>query len=219
MKPANAVTVNKDRLLQQASVLALITIAYNLIEGIFSISFGIKDETLSLFGFGLDSFVEVISGIGIWHMVQRMRRNLDAAQDVFEQRALKITGSAFYLLSAGLVATAVVNLIYNRHPETTVWGMIVGTISILSMGLLIYFKQKVGRALNSDAILADANCTKACLLLSFVLLAASAGYELTRIGGLDALGALWIAWYAFKEGREAFEKSQGKACGCSSCGS
>jgi divalent metal cation (Fe/Co/Zn/Cd) transporter len=73
---------------------------------------------------------------------------------------------------------------------------------------------RVGRQLQSDAIIADANCTKTCLYLSFVLLLASAGYAATGIGGLDSLGAVAISVFAFRERREAFEKARGKNCSC-----
>ena len=208
----------KDTLLSRAALLAWITIAYNILEGLVSVVFGLEDDTLSLFGFGLDSFVEVVSGIGIWHMVHRMRRNPQSEPDRFERHALRITGGAFFVLSAGLAFTAALNLFQGHRPETTIWGIFIGGVSIMTMGLLIHFKKKVGTALNSEAILADANCTKACLYLSFVLLVASAGYEFTGLGGIDALGALWIAWFAFREGREAFGKSRGKQCSCASCG-
>ena len=60
---------SKESLFQFAIILAVITVIYNVFEGIASVYFGLEDETLALFGFGLDSFVEVMSGIGIWHMV------------------------------------------------------------------------------------------------------------------------------------------------------
>ena len=66
---------SKLKLYKWAFILAQITIFYNLLEGLFSVFFGLEDETLSLAGFGLDSFVEVISGIGILHMVRRSMRN------------------------------------------------------------------------------------------------------------------------------------------------
>lgn len=204
----------KEKLYQNALLLAQITVFYNIIEGLVSVFFGIEDETLSLFGFGLDSFVEVISGIGIWHMVRRMMREPACNPDKFEKTALRITGSAFFILSAGLVLTATVN-IYQRHtPETTFWGIIISIISICTMWALIHFKLKIGQKLNSDAIIADANCTKTCLYLSFVLLIASLGYELTGIGGIDAVGAIVIAIFSFREGKESFEKAKGKACSC-----
>ena len=206
--------IEKTSLLKCAQLLSFITIFYNLAEGLVSILLGWDDETLSLFGFGVDSFVEVVSGIGILHMVVRLRHNPSENQDRFEQKALRFTGSSFYLLSFCLILTAVFNLYQKHRPETTFWGIVISSISIYTMWALIYFKRQVGKQLDSDAILADAECTKTCLVLSFVLLLASTGYEITGIAGLDAIGAIVIAIFSFREGREAFEKAQGKSCNC-----
>ena len=210
------VTKDRSRLYNWAYLLAVITIAYNIVEGVVSVSFGLDDETMALFGFGLDSFVEVISGVGIWHMIRRLRNNhKNTNPDQFEQQALRVTGTAFYLLTAGLTIVATTNLLYGHKPETTLWGIIVSVVSIFTMWALMHYKLKVGRELNSEAIIADANCTKTCLYLSLVLLLASAGYELTGIGSLDSIGTIVIAWFSFGEGREAFQKAAGKmTCGC-----
>lgn len=201
---------------RQAKVLALITVFYNIAEGIVSVYFGLNDDTLALFGFGLDSFVEVISGIGIWHMIRRQNQHPDTCPDRYEQTALRVTGSAFYLLAAGLALTALINLYQGHGPETTIWGIVIACISLACMWILIRFKVRVGNALQSQAILADAECSRVCMMLSAVLLIASAGYEITGIGGLDAVGALVIAWLSFREGRESFEKSKGIVCTCAS---
>jgi len=200
-----------------ASALALITIFYNIAEGAVSVFFGFEDESMSLFGFGLDSFVEVVSGIGIWHMVRRIRQSGGQDPDRFEKRALRITGWGFYVLTAGLAVTSVVDLVRGHKPESTFWGIVVSVVSILSMAALIRAKTKVGKQLNSAAILADAACTRACLQLSVVLLIASAGYRLTGIGGLDSLGALVIGGLCFREGREALEKARSGSFACT-CG-
>lgn len=207
-------------LYRTASLLAAITIGYNLLEGVVSVFMGASDETLSLFGFGLDSFVEVISGIGIWHMLHRLQQGEAERRDEFERRALLITGGAFYVLAAGLVVTAGLNLWSQHRPVTTFWGIVVAAVSILSMWLLIHQKMKVGRALNSPAIIADAACTRTCLQLSVALLLASIGFEITGIASLDALGSLFIALLSCREGKEAFQKARGFACACSgSCAS
>jgi len=211
---SSEVTRVKLKQYKRASLLAQITIFYNLIEGMVSVFFGAADETLSLLGFGIDSFVEVLSGIGIWIMVRRMLHNPDANPGPFEKKALQITGTAFYILGVGLFVTAGVNLYQGHRPETTFWGIVIAVISIFTMWALIHFKTKVGRELDSEAILEDANCTKACLYLSFVLLLASVGFELTGIGGIDSVGAILIAVFAFREGRESFEKAHGTACHC-----
>lgn len=205
---------SNEGLYRRASLLALVTIAYNFIEGILSMWLGAAGETLALFGFGVDSFIEVISAVGIWHMLRRIKANKGQTRDEFEQRALKITGGSFYVLSAGLAVTAGVNIYLKHRPETTVWGIVISLAAISFMWLLLRQKTRVGKALGSPAILADAACSRACLYLSLVLLAASAGYELTGIGYLDSLGALLIAGLAWKEGRESFQKAKGAPCGC-----
>jgi divalent metal cation (Fe/Co/Zn/Cd) transporter len=205
---------SKDPVIRLTILLAIFTIAYNFIEGIISIYFGLGDEVLSLFGFGLDSFVEVISGIGILHMIIRIKNNQNENKDQFEKRALQITGTSFYLLTFGLVVSASYNFIYGIHPITTTWGIIVSGVSILVMWWLVREKLKVGKKLNSDAIIADANCTKACLQLSFILLISCIGFELFELKRIDAIGSLIIAYLAFKEGRESFEKSRNQINCC-----
>lgn len=205
----------REKLYSTANLLAVITIFYNLVEGIVSIWMGAADETLALFGFGVDSFIEVFSAIGVWHMIRRVRANQGEMRDEFEQRALTITGASFYLLTVGLVLTSIINIWQQHRPETTLWGIVISSISISFMWLLIHYKTKVGKALNSPAILADANCSRTCVYLSAVLFAASVGYELTGIGSLDSVGALLIAWLSWKEGREAFGKAKGLNCSCS----
>jgi len=200
-----------------ASALALITIVYNIVEGMVSVSFGLEDGSMALFGFGVDSFVEVLSGIGIWHMVRRIRNNGSEDPDRFEQTALRITGAGFYVLTIGLSVTAALDLMQGHQPETTFWGIVVSLVSIGTMWLLIHYKVKVGRQLGSEAILADAACTRACLQLSLVLLIASVGYELTHIGGFDSIGTFVIAGLCLREGREAFVKAKAKSFACA-CG-
>jgi divalent metal cation (Fe/Co/Zn/Cd) transporter len=202
-----------------ASALALITIAYNIVEGVVSVIFGVEVGSMALFGFGVDSFVEVISGIGIWHMVRRIRNNGNENPDQFEQTALRITGAGFYVLTIGLSILAAVDLYRGHKPETTFWGIVVSVISIATMWLLIHFKVKVGKQLNSEAILSDAACTRACLQLSIVLLIASVGYELTHIGGIDSVGTLVIAGLCYREGKEAFGKAKAKNFTCACGGS
>jgi divalent metal cation (Fe/Co/Zn/Cd) transporter len=205
---------HRDILYRRARLLALITIGYNILEGLVSVYFGLEDETLALLGFGMDSFVEVISGIGVWHMVRRQASQPDVNPDQFEKQALRITGLSFYLLTFVLMVSSLINGLEGHRPETTFWGIVISLISIVTMGILIHFKMIVGRALNSRAIVADAHCTRACLILSLVLLVASVAYEMTGLGGIDVVGSLLIAWFSFREGRESFEKARGIACSC-----
>lgn len=194
--------------------LALFTIFYNLAEGLISVFFGFSDEALTLFGFGVDSFIEVMSGIGILAMVIRIRQNPDTPRSQFERTALRITGTAFYLLVAGLAVTAIYNIVVGHKPETTLPGLIISILSIAVMWALVMGKRKVGRALESQPILSDANCTMVCIYMSVVLLASSLIYELTGFGFVDSIGALGLIWFSYNEGKEAFEKAAGLECDC-----
>jgi len=211
---AVSITENK-RLFNIAASLAVFTIVYNLGEGLISTWLGYEDESLALFGFGTDSFIEVISGLGIAHMVVRIRRQPESNRDKFERTALRITGFAFYALVFGLVITSVYNIWQGHIPITTFWGVIISSISILVMWFLVVGKRKVGNKLNSEPILADANCTMVCVYMSVILLISSGIYELTGIGYIDSIGTLGLAYFAFKEGKECFVKANSdKYCAC-----
>jgi divalent metal cation (Fe/Co/Zn/Cd) transporter len=203
------------KLFRYAWFLALFTIVYNVLEGLVSVLFGIDDESLTLLGFGIDSFIEVLSGIGITHMIVRIRNNPDTSRDHFEKTALKITGVSFYMLTAGLVILSIYNIITKHKPETTTWGIIISLVSILIMYFLFHEKKRVGVMLDSRAILADGECTKVCIYMSVVLLISSVFYELFKIPYIDAIGALGLAYYSFNEGRECFNNASKETyCSC-----
>ena len=194
---------------------AVFTIIYNIAEGLISTYLGFEDESLALFGFGSDSFIEVISGLGIAHMILRIQNNPKSKRNDFERTALIITGVAFYILVFGLVITSIYNIWTGHEPLTTFWGVVISIISILIMWILVVWKKKVGNQLNSASILADANCTMVCVYMSFILLISSGIYELFGIPYIDSIGTLGLSYFAFKEGKECFEKAKSdKNCYC-----
>lgn len=206
---------DNKRLYKIAFGLAIFTIIYNIAEGIISTYLGFEDESLALFGFGSDSFIEVISGLGIAHMIVRIQKNPNSKRDDFERTALRITGIAFYILVFGLVVTSIYNIWTGHKPLTTFWGVVISIISILIMWILVVWKRKVGNQLNSVPILADANCTMVCVYMSIILLVSSGVYELFNIPYIDSIGTLGLSYFAFKEGRECFEKAKSdKNCYC-----
>jgi divalent metal cation (Fe/Co/Zn/Cd) transporter len=209
------ISYSKQHLYKIAFGLAIFTIVYNLAEGLISIYLGYKDESLTLFGFGADSFIEMISGLGIAHMIFRIQRTPNSNRDNFERTALQITGYAFYTLVIGLLITSVYNIWTAHQPTTTFWGVIISLISIAVMWALIYGKTKVGKLLNSEAMLADVACTRVCIYMSIVLLVASGVYELTHIPYIDSVGTLALAYLSFREGKECFEKVNNGTYCCS----
>jgi divalent metal cation (Fe/Co/Zn/Cd) transporter len=199
----------EDKLYKSAILLSIFTIIFNLFEGLVSVYFGYKDETLTLFGFGIDSFIEMISAVGIYIMVKRIMNNPKSNRNKFETTSLQITGMSFYLLSVGLLFSVLVNLYNGNKPRTAIAGVIIALISIAVMVSLIYGKLYVGKKLNSAPIVADANCTKVCVYMSIVLLISSLIYEITGLGYVDSIGTIGILYFSVKEGKEAFEKAKG----------
>lgn len=208
---------NQTKVYKTVKWLAIFTIAYNIAEGLFSVYFGFQDETLALFGFGTDSFVEMISGFGILTMVLRMEKNPDSSAMALEKTALKITGSGFYVLSVGLIAVAILNVYLGHKPDSTFWGILISAFSIVIMLWLYWAKIKTGRELKSDPIIADARCTIVCIYMSVVLLFSSLLFQWFGFGYFDSLGAIGLAWFSFREGREAFEKVKNNTCSSGHC--
>ena len=208
---------DEQMLYKKAFYLSLFTIFYNIVEGVISMILGYQDETLTLFGFGVDSFIEVVSGNGIAIMVVRIGKNPNSSKGEFEISALKITGASFYLLSAGLLFGIVANIVIHHKPETTLWGAVIAVISVAVMFWLMRAKKKTGRLLQSEPILSDANCTKICIYMSLVLLISSLIYEFTGFAYADLIGTAGLIYFSISEGKEAFEKAKGRDCSCDHC--
>lgn len=207
-----ATTNKQDKLFSWILALAVLTIVYNIAEGLVAIWFGLKDETLTLFGFGIDSFVETVSAVGVTQMVIRIKKNPASGRGQFEILALKITGWCFYALTVILTASAIYNIIEGHQPKSTVAGVIIASVSIFTMWALIQAKISIGTKLDSAPIIADARCNQVCLYMSLVLLVASGLWWLFHIPYIDTLGTAGLVYFSIKEGREAFEKAKGIEC-------
>lgn len=215
MESQSAVTgTDAAPLFRAAMFWAVAGVVYNIAEGTISVWLGAEEETLALFGFGVDSFIEAASAVAIAVMVLRIWRSPDHPRSRFESAALMVTGWCFYMLAIGLVAGAGLNIWQGNQPRTTIAGVIISAISIGVMWIMLAAKLRIGRALHSDAMVADARCTQVCIYMSLVLLAASALYELTKIGYVDSLGAAAIAWFSYREGKETLDKAVGRDSCC-----
>jgi divalent metal cation (Fe/Co/Zn/Cd) transporter len=183
------------------------TVVWNTLEGAVAIVAGIVAGSISLVGFGIDSFIEVTSGsVLLWRMsvdsdVHRREAN--------EKRALRIVGACFLVLGAYIAYDSISDLWSKRVPEHSIAGIVLACASLVVMPLLSRAKRKVGRAMGSAAMHADAKQTEFCTYLSAILLA---GLLLNAFFGLwwaDPLAALIMVPIIVKEGIEGV---QGKAC-------
>ena len=199
-----SVVVQRGRKLEQ------FTIAWNALEGLVAVVAGAVAGSISLVGFGIDSFIEVTSGAAL---LWRMSVDADALRrERNERRALKIVGACFLALAAYLTYESVIDLWSKKAAEHSIPGIVLACVSLSVMPLLSRAKRKVGRALVSAAMHADAKQTEFCTYLSAILLA---GLLLNTLFGLwwaDPVAALIMVPIIAKEGIEGL---QGKACnGC-----
>jgi Predicted Co/Zn/Cd cation transporters len=179
---AEEVHLERTDEVRRGRMLEFFTIGWNSVEGLVAIAAGVVAGSISLMGFGLDSFIEVISGsVLLWRMlldadVKRRERN--------ERRALRIVGVCFVLLAAYIAYESASDLWAKRAPEHSIPGIVLACVSLVVMPLLSRAKHRVASALGSAAMHADAKQTEFCTYLSTILLVGLV---------LNALFGLWWA--------------------------
>jgi divalent metal cation (Fe/Co/Zn/Cd) transporter len=205
--------VNPVQWRHRALWLSGLTIAYNLAEGIVSMAFGWVDDSIALFGFGADSFIEVASALLVlWKL-------LDHGNLARERKATKGIGWLFLFLAAGIAGGAILQLVTQRHPPTTVPGLVISILSLSFMVFLWRAKLHTAKGLDSSTVAADAACSLACIQLSMVLFAGSLLFLLApSLWWVDAAAALGLALLIGREGfnmiRAARSEGFTGGCGC-----
>ena len=204
---AEAIVTGRVATARRGQRLEYFTIAWNCLEGLVAVVAGLIAGSISLVGFGIDSFIEVTSGaVLLWRMgvdadIGRREQN--------ERPALRIVGLCFVALAVYIGYESIGGLVRRQTPEHSVPGIILACVSLLVMPLLSRAKRRVANMLGSAAMHADATQTDFCTYLSAILLA---GLLLNALFGLwwaDAVAALTMVPIIGKEGIEGI---RGKAC-------
>ena len=205
------VLANRPVIVRRGRNLEYLTVAWNALEGLLAVTLGTIAGSISLMGFGLDSFIEVTSGAAL---LWRMSVDPDASRrEVNERRALRIVGICFILLAAYLAVESALDLFYRRSPEHSPLGIALACISLVTMPILSKAKRKIGRELGSAAMHADAKQTEFCTYLSAILLIGLGLNALFDFWWADPAGALVMVPIIANEGMEALRGKQ-----CSDCG-
>jgi len=201
------IAVSRQADAQRGKRLEYFTIGWNSLEGLVAVIAGAIAGSISLVGFGIDSFIEVTSGgTLLWRMtvdadVQMRERN--------EKLSLRIVGICFIALAVYVAYESTSDLLSRRVPEHSIPGIILACVSLVVMPLLSRAKQKVGNALGSAAMHADAKQTDFCVYLSAILLG---GLVLNAAVGwwwADPAAALVMVPLILKEGLDGLK---GKGC-------
>ena len=173
----------RESLLRRGLRLEIFTVGWNVIEAMVAIGAGYVAGSVALIGFGLDSVIESISGVALYHRLRGELRESEARDnDARERRALYFVGASFFLIAAWVLYEAVSTLRNREAPEHSAVGIALAAASLIAMPLLGSSKLRVAKALGSRALAADAMETFVCSYLSFALLLGL---------GLNA----WLGWW------------------------
>lgn len=190
--------------LRRGRVLEYLTIGWNLLEGLVAVGSGLVAGSTALVGFGIDSFVESLSGGALlW------RLHSDEDTERREKLALKLVGASFLALAAYVAFDAVKALVNREPPEASYVGIALAALSLAVMPLLARAKRGVAARLNSRALQADSRQTDICAYLSAILLGGLLLNALLGWWWADPVAALVMVPIIAKEGVEAL---RGETC-------
>ncbi|MFE6506321.1 cation diffusion facilitator family transporter [Nocardioides sp. NPDC057767] len=196
----------RKRLGRRAQLLAAASVSYNVIEAVIAISAGLIAGSVALVGFGLDSIVEVSSGLII---LWQFRHPLPESR---ERQALRLMALSFFALAGYVTFESVRALLSGDAPESSPVGIALAVASLVIMPFLSWAQRRTGRALGSNAVVADSTQTLLCTYLSAVLLAGLLLNAALGWAWADPIAGLVIAAVAVREGLEAW-RGEGCACG------
>ncbi|MET0929349.1 MAG: cation transporter [Aeromicrobium sp.] len=211
----------RERLGRRAKLLAGLSVTYNVVEAVIAITAGVVAGSVALVGFGLDSVVEVSSGLIIlWQFSHRIPESR-------ERQALRLLAFSFFALAAYVGFESVRGLVSGADPDPSTVGIVLAAVSLVVMPFISYAQRRTGRALGSNAVYADGTQTLLCTYLSAVLLVGLLLNSTLGWSWADPIAGLVIAVVAAREGFQAW-RGEGccspigrgtgaDGCGCTDC--
>ncbi|HEY7166415.1 MAG TPA: cation transporter [Candidatus Binatia bacterium] len=192
---------------KKALIAEYFTVTWNIIEGIVGIAAGVGAGSIALIGFGLDSYIEVASGaVLIWRL--RKHGFGDDGEKAAEKRAVLFVGITFLLLAAYVTFESGKKLLFHKHPNESLIGIILAIVSLVVMPGLAFYKRKIAAEINSRALRADALETLACSYLSLALVLGLGANALFGWWWADPIAALAMVYFLVREGWEAIEEGR-----------
>lgn len=155
-------------LLRQGRRLEVFTIVWNSAEGVVSIVFALLAGSIALLGFGVDSLIEMSSGLVLLWRLQT-RRDMESAE-LAEAIALRLVGLSFMALAAYVAFESISTLVKQEPPGASGGGIVIAILSLVVMPILARAKRRVAAAIESRALHADSIQTDICMILSAILL-------------------------------------------------
>lgn len=181
-------------------LLSYITVGYNVVEGIISVILGSMTGSLTLLGFGLDSFIESLSGsVMIWRLGKHSNMS-EEEEEAIEAKAATLVGITFFVLAAYVGYESINKFFDQQVPEASVYGIILAIASLIVMPGLAYLKNKTGKAIKSPSLIADSKQTLVCVLMSVTLLVSLIINYFYSIWWIDPIAGLVFVVILAREG-------------------
>ena len=204
---------SRPLLLARALRLEYLTVGWNIVEGLVAIAAAGVSGSVALLGFGVDSFVESASGsVMIWRLLGERHADEgdEARMERLERRAQELVAGSLALLAVYIAWDSITSILAGDRPQPSLVGIVLAVVSLAVMWWLAREKRRVGVALGSRAMTADAFQTDACFWLSLFLLVGIGANALMGWWWADPLAALGMTLFI---GREALEAWQGEEDG------
>lgn len=195
---------------QKGLIAEYFTVGWNVIEGIIAIAAGVIAGSIALVGFGLDSYIEVASGLVLIWRLRKHGFSDDEEEEAAEKKAVFFVGATFFLLTFYVLYESGKKLIFQEQPEESLIGIILAAVSLIVMPFFALYKKKIAIEIKSRALRADALETLACSYLSLTLLLGLGANYLFSWWWADPVAALAMVYFLVKEGWEAITESQEK---------
>lgn len=189
------------------------TVGWNVLEGVIAIAAGIVAGSIALVGFGLDSYIEVASGLVLIWRLRKHGFSNEEEEETAEKKAIFFVGATFFLLAMYVTYESGKKLLFREQPEESLIGIILALVSLIAMPLLAMYKKKIAAEINSRALRADALETLACSYLSFTLLLGLGANALVGWWWADPVSALAMVYFLVREGVEAIQEGEGGLIG------
>ncbi len=201
-----------ENLRKKALRISYFSVGYHFIEGFLSILAGMSAGSIALLGFGLDSFVESLSGlIVIWrflHIGKISKKDEERA----EKKALRLIAYSFFLLAVYVFYESFRKLYFHLVAGKSIFGIVIAVVSLIVMPILFYMKRETGKAVKSHSLVADAKQQLACMLLSLSLLVGLGLNYLFGFWEADPLMGMIIVIFLVWEGIATLKEEEACAC-------
>jgi divalent metal cation (Fe/Co/Zn/Cd) transporter len=192
--------VSRARLVTIALRLSLISVAFGALTGIISVTVGLRDHSLGVFGVGLGVLADVTgSAVLVWRF--RAERSQRAQSDRMESRAAIVVAIALGVVSAVLAVESVLALAAGSRPGASTAALAVAGVSLAVLTPLAYAKRRLGHRMASAALKGDGALSAIGAATSLLALTGLALYSTLGWWWADRIAALVIAVIAANEAR------------------